>query len=54
MVTPESIEVGATTNRMTGTMFIAQAENIEIVRKKVEADIYYTEGIVSRSPGSLS
>jgi uncharacterized protein YciI len=54
MIPPESIEPGATTKRITGSTFIAQAENIETVRTKVEADIYYTEGVVSRSPSFRS
>lgn len=47
MLTPESIEAGSVEQKMTGSMFIVEAESINIVRQVVESDIYYTEGVVS-------
>lgn len=46
MLTPESIEHETSAKKMIGSMFIIQAENIGAVKKLVENDIYYTEGVV--------
>jgi hypothetical protein len=47
MLTPESIESATSDRKMTGSMIVIQAGNIEIVRNLIEADIYYTAGVVS-------
>ncbi|THV06720.1 hypothetical protein K435DRAFT_960325 [Dendrothele bispora CBS 962.96] len=31
--------------KMVGSMFIVEADDIEEVKKKIEADIYYTSGV---------
>ena len=46
ILTPESIESATSTPKMTGSMLIIQAANIEAVKKVVETDIYYTTGVV--------
>jgi len=43
MLTPESL-TGAD-KKMVGSVIIYEAENIEVVRKIIEADIYYTAGV---------
>ncbi|KAJ7154749.1 hypothetical protein C8R46DRAFT_443053 [Mycena filopes] len=43
MLTPESITGGD--RKMTGSVMIYQAENIETVRGWIESDIYYTAGV---------
>jgi hypothetical protein len=45
ILTPESIESATSTPKMTGSMLIIQATNIEAVKKVVETDIYYTTGV---------
>jgi len=47
MLTPESIEAATSKPKMTGSMLIVQAENIDVVKKLIETDIYYTTGVVS-------
>lgn len=47
MLTPESIETATSTKKMTGSMFIMEAESIDAVRNVVQNDIYYTSGVVS-------
>jgi hypothetical protein len=47
MLTPESIEAATSSPKMTGSVLILQAENIDIVKKIAETDIYYTTGVVS-------
>jgi uncharacterized protein len=47
MLTPESIETVTSSPKMTGSVLILQAENIDVVKKIVETDIYYTTGVVS-------
>ncbi|KAJ7165876.1 hypothetical protein C8R46DRAFT_291402 [Mycena filopes] len=43
MLTPESITGGD--RKMTGSVVIYEAENIETVRGWIEADVYYTAGV---------
>ncbi|KIM79011.1 hypothetical protein PILCRDRAFT_823877 [Piloderma croceum F 1598] len=45
MLTPESIEAATSSPKMTGSVLILQAENIDIVKKIAETDIYYTTGV---------
>jgi uncharacterized protein len=47
MLTPESIEAATSSPKMTGSVLILQAENIDVVKKIAETDIYYTTGVVS-------
>ena len=47
MLTPESIEAATNSPKMTGSVLILQAENIDAVKKIAETDIYYTTGVVS-------
>jgi len=49
MLTPESIEAATSSPKMTGSVLILLAENIDIVKKIAETDIYYTTGVVSSS-----
>lgn len=51
MVSPESIlpEFGDGPKEAKGSMLIVEAENIEEVRKMIEADVYYTSGVVCRA-----
>jgi hypothetical protein len=46
MVTLESLQPGAD-KKMTGSMMICEAKDIEEVKKLVESDIYYTSKVVS-------
>ena len=46
MVTPESLEPGAA-RKMTGSVIIFEAENIEEAKKIVHSDAYYTGRVVS-------
>ena len=48
MLTPESIETATSSKKMTGSVLILQAENIGVVEKIAETDIYYTTGVVSK------
>ncbi|KAJ7698617.1 hypothetical protein B0H17DRAFT_1196720 [Mycena rosella] len=43
LLTPESL-TGAD-KKMVGSILICEAENIEVVRKMIETDIYYTSGV---------
>jgi uncharacterized protein len=47
MLTPESIEAATSSPKMTGSVLILQAENIDVVKNIAETDIYYTTGVVS-------
>lgn len=47
MITPESIESEDAPPKALGSCVIYEAENIEVVRKMVESDIYYTSGVVN-------
>ncbi|KAJ4468349.1 hypothetical protein J3R30DRAFT_3450507 [Lentinula aciculospora] len=47
-VTPESIESEDATVKPFGSCIIFEAENIDVVRKMVESDIYYTSGVWDR------
>ena len=47
MLTPESIETATSDKKMTGSLFIMEAESISAVRNVVQNDIYYTSGVVS-------
>ena len=47
MLTPESIETATSDKKMTGSVLIMEAENINAVRNIVQNDIYYTSGVVS-------
>ena len=49
VLTPESIETATSDKKMTGSMFIMEAENINAVKNVVQNDIYYTSGVVSAS-----
>lgn len=46
-VTPESVESENATVKPFGSCIIYEAENIDVVRKMVESDIYYTSGVVN-------
>ncbi|KIK68913.1 hypothetical protein GYMLUDRAFT_67616 [Collybiopsis luxurians FD-317 M1] len=48
-VLPESIEYKDAPVKPVGSLIIYEAENINIVRKMVEEDVYYTSGVVSTS-----
>ncbi|KAJ7512440.1 hypothetical protein B0H11DRAFT_1844214 [Mycena galericulata] len=43
LLTPESLF--SADKKMIGSMFIFEAENIEVVKKIIENDIYYKEGV---------
>ncbi|KAJ7484386.1 hypothetical protein FB451DRAFT_1337910 [Mycena latifolia] len=43
LLTPESLL--SEDKKMIGSMFILEAENIEVVKKRIESDIYYTSGV---------
>jgi uncharacterized protein len=47
MLTPESVETPFSEKKMTGSVLIMEADNIDAVRKAIEEDIYYTSGVVS-------
>ncbi|KAJ3749244.1 hypothetical protein DFH05DRAFT_1476046 [Lentinula detonsa] len=47
-VTPESIESEEAAVKPFGSCIIYEAENIDVVRKMVESDIYYTSGVWDR------
>ncbi|KAF8828819.1 hypothetical protein HHX47_DHR3000421 [Lentinula edodes] len=47
-VTPESVESENATVKPFGSCIIYEAENIDVVRKMVESDIYYTSGVWDR------
>ena len=49
LLTPESVERADVTRKMIGSMLVVQATSIAEVRAKIEADIYWTSGVVSRS-----
>lgn len=52
LLSPESIAPGATAadRRLVGSGMIYEAASLEAVRKVLEADIYYTSGVVSPRP----
>lgn len=54
MLTPESIETATSPKKMTGSMFIMEAESIDAVRNVVQNDIYYTSGVVSATFYTIS
>ncbi|KAJ7098289.1 hypothetical protein C8R44DRAFT_357732 [Mycena epipterygia] len=43
LLTPESLTGGE--KQMVGSMMIYEAESLEVVRKIIESDIYYTSGV---------
>ncbi|KAJ3761815.1 hypothetical protein EV361DRAFT_792407 [Lentinula raphanica] len=47
-ITPESIEYEDATVKPFGSCIIYEAESIDVVRKMVESDIYYTSGVWDR------
>ena len=47
LLTPESIATPDAEKKLIGSTFICEAETLEDVKKAVEADIYYTSGVVS-------
>lgn len=46
LLTPQSVETATSDKKMTGSMLIFQAENIEKIRVIIESDVYYTSGVV--------
>ena len=46
-LTPESIAPGVTEKKMIGSVMIFEAASIEEVRKLIENDVYYKNGVVS-------
>ena len=47
MLTPESIESPNADKKMIGSVFICEADSLADVRKLIETDVYYTNGVVS-------
>ncbi|KZP08448.1 hypothetical protein FIBSPDRAFT_874564 [Athelia psychrophila] len=45
LLTPQSVETATSDKKMTGSMLIFQAENIEKIRVIIESDVYYTSGV---------
>lgn len=45
MATEESLEPGAD-KKFLGSTFIVKADSLEEVRKRMEADVYWTENVV--------
>ncbi|KAH6914210.1 hypothetical protein BKA70DRAFT_1260736 [Coprinopsis sp. MPI-PUGE-AT-0042] len=45
MLTPESIESPTAQKKMTGSVFVFEAESLEEVKQLVVNDIYYTSGV---------
>ncbi|KAJ3727122.1 hypothetical protein EV361DRAFT_501977 [Lentinula raphanica] len=45
LLSPESLTAPPEGQKMVGSTFICQAESLEDVRKMVEGDIYYKEGV---------
>jgi len=45
-MTPESVDPSITDKAFVGSCMIFEAENIDVVRKLVEEDVYYTSGVV--------
>ncbi|KAJ7636945.1 hypothetical protein FB45DRAFT_1025035 [Roridomyces roridus] len=44
MLTPESLAPDAET-KMVGSIIIFEADNIDVVRKQIESDVYYKTGV---------
>jgi len=45
MLTPSSVESGTAEQKMIGSMIIYEAENMDVVKKIVEDDVYYKSGV---------
>jgi hypothetical protein len=45
MLTPSSVESQTAEQKMIGSMIVYEAQNIDVVKKMVENDIYYTSGV---------
>ncbi|KAI0657686.1 hypothetical protein C8Q70DRAFT_919127 [Cubamyces menziesii] len=48
MLTPESIESPNADKKMIGSVFICEADSLADVRKLIETDVYYTDGVWDR------
>ena len=48
LVTEQSLQPGAD-KQFLGSAFIIKAESLEEVRKRMEADVYWTENVVRES-----
>ncbi|KAH9888454.1 hypothetical protein C8Q73DRAFT_184949 [Cubamyces lactineus] len=48
MLTPESIESPNADKKMIGSVFICEADSLADVRKLMETDKYYTDGVWDR------
>ncbi|KAI0333298.1 hypothetical protein GY45DRAFT_1368541 [Cubamyces sp. BRFM 1775] len=48
MLTPESIESPNADKKMVGSVFICEADSLADVRKLMETDAYYTDGVWDR------
>ena len=46
-MTPESVASPTAEKKMIGSVFVCEAESLESVRKLMESDVYYTNGVVS-------
>jgi hypothetical protein len=46
MLTPDSVSSPDAPKKMVGSVLIFEGESLEQVRKRIEADIYYTSGTV--------
>ncbi|KAF8307674.1 hypothetical protein DL93DRAFT_2087768 [Clavulina sp. PMI_390] len=52
--TPESIEPGATDKKFVGSMFIIEAESVEAIRKRIEADAYWKGNVWDKEKFSIT
>ena len=46
---PDGLESSEPTSKMIGSMLVVRAENLTEARKLIEADIYWTAGVVGPS-----
>lgn len=49
ILSPDGLEVLEPTSKMIGSMLVVRAENLAEARKQIEADIYWTAGVVGPS-----
>jgi len=45
-MTPESVDAAAADKKFLGSCIIFEGENIDVVRKLVEEDVYYKNDVV--------
>ena len=47
LFSPEAPEAPDAPRKMVGSLMVFRAENIDIVRKRIEADVYWSGNVVS-------